>query len=259
MYLMYVDESGDCGLATQGSPTSYFALSGMVVHELRWLQTLERLIAFRRAIKRDFSVGMKDELHAAEMLGRSSHLPQSLKALRKHQRLSILRNFVNQIAQLTDVSVISVIVDKSNKKNKEQVFEVAWKTLIQRFENTLKYQNFPGPRNADDRGIIFPDNTDGKKLTQFIRQMRRYNPIPNRTGIGFRNYPLVSIVEDPCLRDSKRSYFIQAVDTVVYCLKQFVQPSNYFRKTGAKSYYKRLEPVLCTVASRSDPMGIVRR
>ena len=33
MYLMYVDESGDSGLVN--SPTRYFVLTGMVVHELR--------------------------------------------------------------------------------------------------------------------------------------------------------------------------------------------------------------------------------
>jgi len=33
---MYVDESGDSGLPSDGSPTRYFCLSGLVVHELRW-------------------------------------------------------------------------------------------------------------------------------------------------------------------------------------------------------------------------------
>lgn len=33
MYLMYVDESGDSGLL--GSPTRYFVVSGIVLHELR--------------------------------------------------------------------------------------------------------------------------------------------------------------------------------------------------------------------------------
>ena len=32
MFLMYVDESGDAGLV--GSPTRYFVLTGLVVHEL---------------------------------------------------------------------------------------------------------------------------------------------------------------------------------------------------------------------------------
>jgi len=52
MYLMYVDESGDIGLT--GSPTRYFVLTGLVLHELRWRQTLDGLIAFRREQKNRF-------------------------------------------------------------------------------------------------------------------------------------------------------------------------------------------------------------
>ena len=39
MYFLYADESGDVGL--NNSPTNYFCLSGFVVHELRWHETLE--------------------------------------------------------------------------------------------------------------------------------------------------------------------------------------------------------------------------
>ena len=51
MYLMYVDESGDCGV--DGSPSRYFCLAGMVVHELRWRDTMAQTgistITWRRA------------------------------------------------------------------------------------------------------------------------------------------------------------------------------------------------------------------
>ena len=46
MYLMYVDESGDVGLVN--SPTRYFVLVGLVLHELRWQQTKDELINFRQ-------------------------------------------------------------------------------------------------------------------------------------------------------------------------------------------------------------------
>jgi hypothetical protein len=45
MYMMYVDESGDPGMT--GSPTRYFVLSGVVVHELGWRDYLEQLLDFR--------------------------------------------------------------------------------------------------------------------------------------------------------------------------------------------------------------------
>ena len=42
MYLMYVDESGDTGLVN--SPTAYFVLSGIIVHESNWRQFLNHLV-----------------------------------------------------------------------------------------------------------------------------------------------------------------------------------------------------------------------
>jgi hypothetical protein len=49
MYLMYVDESGDCGMTK--SPSRYFVLTGLVVHEVRWTDCLEKLIEFRRRMR----------------------------------------------------------------------------------------------------------------------------------------------------------------------------------------------------------------
>lgn len=46
MFLMFVDESGDVGLVR--SPTRYFILCGLVLHELRWEQHINALLAFRR-------------------------------------------------------------------------------------------------------------------------------------------------------------------------------------------------------------------
>lgn len=259
MYLMYVDESGDCGLPKEGSPTRYFMLSGMVVHELRWSDTLERLIEFRRRLHADHGVKMTDELHASALITRGvKSLPKSLTALPKYERLGVLRAFVNEISSLPDISVINVVLDKARRNNKEEVFELAWKVLFQRFENTLRYRNFPGPMNSDERGIIFADNTDGGKLRRFLRTMRRHNPVPSRFGGGARNLKVETIIEDPNLRDSRLSYFIQAVDCVAYALKQFIDPSAYMKAKGGSAYFKRLHPVLCTRASSTDPLGIVR-
>jgi len=49
MYLMYVDESGDTGVVN--SPTSYFGLSGLVIHESQWRNFVSQLVGFRKTLK----------------------------------------------------------------------------------------------------------------------------------------------------------------------------------------------------------------
>jgi hypothetical protein len=263
MYLMYVDESGDCGMPSDGSPSALFCLSGLVVHELRWRDTMTQLLSFRHWLKGRYKVYLEDELHAADMISKPSKLASSLQRLAKHQRLAIIRHFADEIAALADVSIINVVVDKRTGRvpNKDEVFRWAWYSLFQRFENTIRYQNFPGPKNADDRGIVFPDATDGQKLKQFLEKMRMNNRLKVRQRSGsfvYFNEPIRVIIEDPVVRDSKHSYLIQAADCAAFLLKQSIEPSSYMRKHGGNAYFKRLEPVLCRDASRKDPQGIVR-
>jgi hypothetical protein len=255
MYVMYVDESGDCGL--ENSPTRYFVLSGLVMHELRWRSHLERLIEFRRRMRLRYGLKLREEIHSVRFISRR---PGDLARIAKHDRLAILRNLLAEMSQMPDISIINIVVDKQGKGPAYDVFQSAWRALIQRFENTIRNRNFPGPANSDERGMIFPDRTDDAKLTKLLRRMRRYNPIPNqqRIGPGYRDLALDTIIGDPKFRLSHHSYFIQCVDATAYFLSQYHAPNAYVRKQNAKNYFLRLDPVLCKVASTSNPHGIVR-
>jgi len=254
MYLMYVDESGDSGLV--GSPTRYFVLTGLVLHELRWHEALNRLVVFRERIRKTFGLLMREEIHAGHMISR----PGPLVRIRRNDRLAILRHLLDELAGMDFLSIINVRVDKNGKPAGYDPFEKAWQALIQRFENTLNYRNFPGPANADDKGMIFCDETDEASLRRLYRKMRTYNPVPNMRavhGVGYRQLPLLRVVEDPNIRRSHHSYFIQAVDVAAFAAYQWHAPSTYFRKKGAKNYFTRLDPVLCKVASLNNRFGIV--
>ena len=91
-----------------------------------------------------------------------------------------------------------------------------------------------------------------------FRRMRAYNPIPNRGGVGYRNARVLNMVEDPNFRDSADSQYVQACDLIAYLLHQQLTPNSYMRKRGGANYFQRLDPILCKVASRTDPQGIVR-
>ena len=254
MYLMYIDESGDAGL--NGSPTRYFVLSGLVVHELRWKALIDELIAFRRDIKARFGFKLREEMHAGKMLTS----PGDLARIPKHQRLEILRLYADFLAGFPDLSLIHVVVDKQGKSPDYPVFDKAWQALIQRFENTISARNFPGPHHNDERGMLFPDATDQKKLNQLLRRMRNYNPVANQLqhGPGYRNLQVRTIIEDANFRDSATSYLIQSADLSAFLLYQSLAPSAYMRKKSGQNYFKRLDPVLCRQASPRDPQGIVR-
>jgi hypothetical protein len=252
MYLMYVDESGDVGLVN--SRTRYFILVGLVLHELRWQQTLEELQAFRRQLKADYGLKLREEIHASHLITR----PGDLARIKKHHRLEILRRYADKLAGMSDVSLLCVVVDKEGKPPDYDVFESAWQALIQRFENTLAHRNFAGPRNPDDMGMIFPDNSDRKKLDALLRKMRAFNPVPNQQGAGYRNLLVRNVIEDPNYRDSALSYFVQSVDVAAYLLYQQEQPSAYFKRVSGKNYFTRLDAILCKVAAPRDPQGIVR-
>ena len=199
-----------------------------------------------------FGLSLHEEIHASHMITR----PGKLKRIRRNDRLTIIRLFADEIARMSDIRIINIVVDKNNKPPNYDVFSIAWRTLVQRFENTLSAQNFPNSSSPDERGNDSSDNTNNKKLVRLIRQMHKYNPVPNqaRFGLGYRNLAITSTIEDPNFRDSNHSYFVQGADLAAYTLQQEINPNRYIRKKGARgNHFNRLLPVLCTVASRSDP------
>jgi len=253
MYFLYVDESGDVGL--KNSPTRYFCLSGLVLHELRWHDVLSDIIGFRKKLKEVYGLKLREEIHASPML----HKPRDLQRIHKSMRLRLLRDVLDFQSKLSDMSVLNVVVDKCGKPEDADIFEIAWTTLIQRFHNTIAHKNFRGPQNPDDRGMLFVDETEELKLRNLLRRMRRYNPVPSRYSNSSLAVPVTTLVEDAVHRNSQHSYFIQMSDVNAYFLAQKHDPCSYLKKKGGVNYFSRLAEALCTVASRNNSEGIVMR
>ena len=251
MYLMYVDESGDTGLS--GSPTTHFALSGLVIHESRWRDFVNQMPVFRKTMKTVYGLPVRTEMHAAHFI-QGPPVP----GMKRHIRLAILRNFLDEIAKMNFISITNVVVSKAGKAPTYDVFTNAWQALFQRFENTLRYGNFPGA-HRNDYGLVLTDATDGRKLQSMVRKMAVYNPVPHMAhiGSGYRNLPILRVIEDPHPKDSKDSYFIQACDTCAYFLLQSIKPNSFIRRQSAQNYVGRLRAVLNTRASTSNALGIV--
>jgi hypothetical protein len=252
---MYVDESGDAGVPG-ASPT--FVLTGMVLHELRWHDTLAELVDFRRWCRAQYGLKLREEIHAARWISRPNN--SDILRIPRHQRLAIIHAYARRLAQIPALNIINVVVNKANKAQGYDVFTAAWRALIQRFENTINHRNFAGPVNPDDRGLLIPDHSDDKKIQTLLRQMRHYNPVPNQPqyGQGYRNLALARLAEDPNFRDSRHSYFVQSCDLAAFLLYQRERPNAYVRNKGARNYFRLLDPILCKVAATHDSEGVVR-
>lgn len=250
---MYVDESGDCGLVN--SPTRYFILTGIVLHETDWNTCFEQILEFRRSIRDRYGLKLREEFHAHAFVKR----PGDLRRIPLNSRMMIMRSYADRLASLSEISIINIVVDKQGKSPSFSVFESSWKYLIQRFHNTIIYGNFPNSAHDNEHGLIFPDRTDDKKLTGLLRKMGRYNPVPSMQGFGdYRNLKIERIAEDPNFRDSAHSLFIQSADLSAYLLQQHLNPCKTMKRKSGQNYFLRLQPVLCKVASKTDPFGIVR-
>jgi len=252
MYFLYVDESGDPGLP--GS-SHHFILSGLVIHESQWSSCLEQIIAFRKGLQ-SFKLRARDEIHAAEWVTGRPPIAKTNRYL----RLCALRELLVFESKL-EVSLLHVAINKENKTPGYAVFDQAWTTLIQRFENTIGNRNFPHATEKDF-GTIIADNTHEKMLRNLLRKRRVYNPIPNSPRYNsqqssYRNLPITYVLEDATLKNSAHSYFLQLVDANAYFLHQKYRPNAFVQKKKARDYFDLLEPVVCKYACKSNNFGVV--
>jgi len=242
MYLMYVDESGDTGIVN--SPTQYFILSGIIVHELNWRKTLDDLVVFRKHLFQTKGLRINDEIHCKSFINK----PGDLKKIKRNDRVDIIKKCMYWLNTRTDLSVISIVLNKQGKQN--NIFELAWNALLLQFENAIKLNYLNGNRNKEDKGIVICDNTDGEKLTWLIRLMRHYNYKPTDEKIKY-------IIEDPVLRDSKDTLMLQMNDVVAYCVRQKYEPNNYMNKKSGFNLYKKIEYVALKIPNNVNEYGLL--
>jgi hypothetical protein len=252
MYVMYVDESGDPGALTKpGSGNSqHFILSGLIVPFDDWSNCLEKLKIFRRSLQNSFGLPVRVELHATELI--SIKKIKAYRKIRKEQRHQILGYCIDEIPKIFSLSkIINICLDKMELASCDNFKILGWSRLIQRFDNYLK-------KSGSSKGIIVADGIEDTEVRGLQRKMRVYNPLPSRYG-GYYDAPTNNIIEDIFGRDSRHSYFIQAVDAVAHCLYRREYPKGSLKKFNIDQLFERLEPLLLKEASESDPMGIVRK
>jgi hypothetical protein len=206
MYLAYLDESGDSGVGK--SPTQYFVLSCVLVHESKWLESLDLLIELRRELLRDHQIPTRPELksrHFNNGQGPLKHLRWS-----RSDRMNLFRDILRRIGAEFPVKVFSVAIDKAPARNRGWGARMAaWTFTLQRIERF-------SVEHEGDWAMIFPDEGHGHFIRKRLRHMRRYHSVPKFFGGGTLEVPTRRIIEDPNERASQDSYFIQMADWAAY-------------------------------------------
>jgi hypothetical protein len=218
MYLAYFDESGDSGLVN--SPTTFFVLSCVLVHQSQWLASLDALIAMRRMIKEQHGISPRPEIKSTDIRrGRGPLLPLRWSLARRMQFFANLMRY--QAVQLPALTFFSVAINKAPCAEKgREPRATAWEFAIQRLHR------FSSDPAINDAVMVFPDEGHGLFIKRLMRRMRRYHRVPKRWGEGTFSIPTDRVIEDPNDRQSHDSYFTQLADWNAFAAHRssFVDP-----------------------------------
>jgi hypothetical protein len=262
MYFMYVDESGDPGIYDLAKPahlrsTPYYILSGFIIPAEEWRNYLTAFLNFRRYVKTRYGFPVRAELHGTELINARKRTPHRLIGSRR-KRVALYRQTLEQICMvMPSAKVINVHLDKEHPKypytpSPETIQNLAWERLLERYDLYLK------KNCANSLGLIFADETNEIRVRRLVRQVRVHHYAGSHFG-GSYSTPLNNIVEDPIMRQSASSYFVQIADLISHSLYQKLYPRGSLRSFGVNTLFDRLSPLLNLPASRTDPhrQGIV--
>jgi len=246
MYIAYVDESGDPGRNL--AITQYFTLSGIILADSNWKIFLEKVKIFRRELKMDFGLTLKADLRATDLWRGKG----DLKRLRSSyaNQVEIFKRTAEFLRSSQEIVILNVSINKGspNLPDTGRISEMAWTRFLQRYENWLLANQ--------ELGIVVNDEGYDKIVRQLSRKMRVYNPIPSHFG-GYRNVPVVKIIEDPFSRHSQDSYFIQLADMSAYLARLRHDHTPSQAKAWLHKLYKGIKPRYMLEASKTDSHGFV--
>lgn len=258
---MYVDESGDPGLWAPGTPvhlrpSPHYILTGVIIPASQWQTCLTTMVAIRRTLRQNYGLRVRDELHGAELIHPRGN--QVYRAIGNRKRRTNLYGYVLRevAAQMPHTKIVNVHLNKaspyylSSTAKEADPEQRAWEWLIQRFSNHLS-------RDCDeDLGMILADETNEIKVRRVVRKIRVHNQVGSVYG-GSYAVSVNNIVEDPVMRNSQHSYFVQIADLVSHALYRKLYPKGSYRKYNIDRLFDLVDPLLLKAANRKDLQGVV--
>jgi hypothetical protein len=214
MYFAYTDESGDPAYGT--TPT--FTVAVVCIEDEKWVRCLEQFKGFRREIRDEHGVNMRDEAKANELI----HGEGPVAEMPEGERKEIFMKFMEVQEELASLETFAICVrkDRINSEKTVDPRDKAWKFTIQRFERFADHR--------DDLIHVLPDEGHYDFIRSRIRKLRQFNRPPSYFGDEQLNRDAKNIIGDCSERDSEESYFIQLADLNAYAAWRYVFPHSDF-------------------------------
>lgn len=244
MYFAYVDESGDPGIYNaaqlkQSGGTRHYCLCGVLIPSESWTDYLAGAVEVRRELRRRFGFPVRRELHASELIHpRSNRTILSLGG--RSRRVDLYRFALRSFTEVMPrAQLISVNVDKlrfeSLSAQQTDFEELAWRALLVRFQKVLVEE-------GETQGLIFADETNEVKVRSQLRRMRRQSITPALFQDEVQETRL-QILEDPVMRNSTQSYFVQFADLAAHALYRHRYPSGGLKRYNVDRLFEELAPL----------------
>ena len=181
MFLFYFDESGDSGHPRLvNTPTKFFVLSCVIVHQDKWRETLDLMVRMRSAMRNEYRIRVRGEVKATDFR-RGGGAFQGL-GISPEDRLTIYRRIMRyQRNNLPHLKVFSVAINKGLVQDlNSDIRETAWQYALQRVDSFLSPPEDGSP--GGDLGLIFPDHGHGDMIRTLLRRIRRHQVIRGHYG-----------------------------------------------------------------------------
>ena len=209
MYLAYADESGDSGYVN--SPTSWFVLACLLVHETDWKETLDQLIEMRKQLRSDFGIPVRAEIKSTNFIYRRG----ALTGIGRRDRIQLFRELLRIQGDRLAVKSFAIAIAKDRIKDRSfDPRDFAWTYLLQRLDKFCENQE------PKERVMVLPDSGHIDLVRRITRKVRRFQRISGHYGAHLE-IPARHIIEDPFDKDSKESYFTQLVDWNAYVAHRY--------------------------------------
>lgn len=226
MHIMYVDESGDGGLATGSS--HHLILCGAAMHEGQWRKLTRQLDEIKTS---NFpTAGAFLEFHASEMRSGA----RSFRGLPRPARTKAIQEVYQVISRAMGLTLFAAVIDKqafrTKYQNRVDVYRAAFEGISTMFDFFLRRKQRQSDRVG--RGIVVFDESRpslGREIRRLLAEFQ---------AGGTKWASLGCIIETAFFFDSRSSRLMQIADFAAYAVYRWYEHGD---DTYLSQIYKKFD------------------